>query len=110
MAEVKQLLKTTRLLTLTGAGGTGKSRLALQVAADLLPEYTGGVWLVELAALSDPSLVPRAVAAVLGVPEESGKPLTQILVECLKSKPLLLLLDNCEHLLAACATLADALL
>src|ERR671931_1351017 len=80
-AEVKRLLATTRLLTLTGTGGCGKTRLALQVAADLLEEYPDGVWLVELAALADPALVPQAVASVLGVKEQQGKPLAQTLVE-----------------------------
>src|SRR5207248_897022 len=75
MAEVKRLLPTTHLLTLTGAGGCGKTRLALQVAADLSGEYADGVWLVELASLSDPGLVPQSVASVLGVREEPGRPL-----------------------------------
>lgn len=110
IADVKRLMATTRLLTLTGAGGTGKTRLSLQVAADLLEEYEDGIWLVELAALSDPSLVPQTVATALGVREEPGKALTQILVEYLKPKQLLLLLDNCEHLLGGGAALADALL
>jgi predicted ATPase/DNA-binding SARP family transcriptional activator len=107
---VKQLLAKTRLLTLTGAGGTGKTRLALQVAADHLRECPDGVWQVELALLSDPALIPQTVASVLGVREEPSKPLTQTLVAALKPRKLLLVLDNCEHLLAACAVLADALL
>jgi predicted ATPase len=110
MAEVKQLLATTRLLTLTGSGGCGKSRLALQVAADLLEESPDGVWLVELAAFADPSLVPQAVASALGVREEPGRPLTETLADYLKPRTLLLVLDNCEHLLAACAQLAEGLL
>jgi predicted ATPase/class 3 adenylate cyclase len=114
LAEVKRLLAGAPagppLVTLTGAGGTGKTRLSLQVAADLLEEYEDGVWLVQLAALSDPALVPQAVAAVLGVAEEPGKALTQSLAEYLRPKRVLLLLDNCEHLLAACAAVADALL
>jgi predicted ATPase/class 3 adenylate cyclase len=110
MAEVRRLLATTHLLTLTGAGGSGKTRLALQIAADLVEEYTDGVWLVELAALSSPALVPQAVAAVLGVREEPGRPLTQTLADCLRPKSLLLLLDNCEHLLSACAPLISSLL
>jgi predicted ATPase/class 3 adenylate cyclase len=108
--EVKRLLGTTRLLTLTGTGGTGKTRLALQVAADLLSEYPDGVWLVELASLADPSLVPQVVASVFSIREEAGKPLTQTLVEGLRLKTLLLVLDNCEHLLEPCAAVADALL
>src|SRR5205807_1479982 len=99
MAEVKRLLTAARLLTLTGAGGCGKTRLALQVAADLLEEYAVGVWLVELAALADPALVPQTVAAALGVREEPGRPLIATLLDYLKPKVLLLVLDNCEHLL-----------
>jgi predicted ATPase/class 3 adenylate cyclase len=110
MAGVKGLLSGTSLLTLTGSGGCGKTRLALQVAADLLEAYAEGVWLVELAALADPTLVPQTVAAALGVREQPGRPLTETLVDYLKPKALLLILDNCEHLLTACAQLADALL
>src|SRR5439155_12038973 len=103
-------LPHTRLLTLTGAGGCGKTRLALQVAAELLEEYAHGVWLVELAPLVDPALVPQTVASALGVREEPGRPLTATLTDYLRPKSLLLILDNCEHLLTACAQLADALL
>ncbi len=110
IAQIKGLLFRTRLLTLTGSGGCGKTRLALQVAADLLEEYQDGVWLAELAPLSDPDLVAQTIAGVLGLREEPGKPLTHTLVEHLKSKRLLLLLDNCEHVLEACVRLADAFL
>jgi predicted ATPase/class 3 adenylate cyclase len=110
MAEVKQLLATTRLPTLTGSGGCGKTRLALQVGADLVEEYADGVWLVELAALADPGQVPQTVAAALGVREEPNRPLTQTLLDDLRPKQVLLVLDNCEHLLSACAHLADPLL
>ena len=118
VAEVKALLGRTRLLTLTGAGGSGKTRLSLQVAADLLDGEGDGVWLVELAALADPALVPQAVAQVLGIKEQAGKTaqrtlmetLMETLVERLRDKRLLLILDNCEHLVAACAFLAADLL
>ena len=110
VAEIKALLGKTRLLTLTGAGGSGKSRLSLQVAADLLDGEGDGVWLVELAALSDSALVPQTVADVLGVKEQAGKTIGQSLVEWLKPKRLLLVLDNCEHLVAACASLAADLM
>ena len=110
VAEIKTLLGQGRLLTLAGAGGAGKSRLSLQVAADLLDGFPAGVWLVELAPLSDPALVPQAVAQVLGVREEPERPLAQTLREWMKSKHLLLILDNCEHLLPACAALAAELL
>jgi predicted ATPase len=110
MGEVKEFLATTRLLTLTGSGGCGKTRLALQVAADLLEAYADGVWLVELAALADPTLVPQTVASALGVREQPVRPLTETLVDYLQPKVLLLILDNCEHLLTASAQLANALL
>ncbi len=110
MAEVKRLLPTTRLLTLTGPGGCGKTRLALQVAADLLEEFANGVWLAELAALSDSALVPQAVASALGVREEPGRSLLATLADYLQPKQLLLVLDNCERLIGACAPLAAALL
>ena len=109
-AEVRRLLSTTRLLTLTGAGGSGKTRLALQVAADRLEEYPDGVWQVELAPLADPSLVPRAVASALGVSEQPSRALTEVVADYLRSKTLLLIFDNCEHVLPACAQLADFLL
>jgi predicted ATPase/class 3 adenylate cyclase len=110
IAAVNDLLAHARLLTLTGVGGTGKTRLALQVAADLLEEYPDGVWLVELAPLADPTLVPQTVASALGVREEPRRPLTATLTDHLRPKSLLLVLDNCEHLLTASAQLADALL
>ena len=110
VAQVKALLAKTRLLTLTGAGGSGKTRLSLQVTADLLDGEGDGVWLVELAALADPALVPQAVADVLGVKEQAGKTIQASLVEWLRPKRLLLILDNCEHLVAACASLAADLL
>lgn len=110
IAEVKSLLSTTRLLTLTGTGGVGKTRLALQVAADLTDEFSDGVWLVELAALSDPVLVAQAVASTLNVHDLGGRPIQVILTDFLQRRQLLLVLDNCEHLLLASAHLADTLL
>ncbi len=109
-AQVKALLGTTRLLSVTGPGGAGKTRLALQVAADMLEGDGDGVWLAELAPLSDPALVPQEVASALGVREEPGRELTLTLRDFLRPKRLLLVLDNCEHLLGACAALADLLL
>jgi class 3 adenylate cyclase len=109
-ATVQRLLAQSRLLTLTGAGGCGKTRLALAVTGTLLAAYPDGVWLVELAPLADPVLVPQAVAQVLGLREEPGRPYLTTLTEHLQPRRLLLLLDNCEHLVAACAELATALL
>jgi predicted ATPase/DNA-binding NarL/FixJ family response regulator len=110
IADVKRLLGTTRLLTLTGAGGCGKTRLALQVASREIDRYPDGVWLAELAPVADPALVPKTVAAALGVLEQPGLDITETLVDALRSKALLLVLDNCEHLVAASAGLVVALL
>jgi non-specific serine/threonine protein kinase len=110
LAEVRRLLAAVPLFTLTGAGGCGKTRLALRAAADVAAGYPDGVWLAELGALADPGLVPQAVAAAVGVREEPGRPLPATLADALREKRLLLVLDNCEHLLAAAAGLADTLL
>jgi predicted ATPase/DNA-binding CsgD family transcriptional regulator len=110
MTEVKRLLEASRLLTLTGSGGCGKTRLALAAAGELSEGFEGSVWLVELAPLADPSLVAQAVAATLGVREQPGRSLTEMLSGYLGSKKLLLVLDNCEHLIEACAELAESLL
>jgi predicted ATPase/class 3 adenylate cyclase len=108
--EVKQWLAKSRLVTLLGAGGLGKTRLSLQVAADVLDDYPDGVWLVELAPQSDACLVPQAVASVLGIKEETGRPVAETLVKYVKDRELLLILDNCEHLVQACAELTKQLL
>jgi predicted ATPase len=100
----------TRLLTLTGVGGSGKTRLALEVARDLIEAFPNGVWLVQLAPLSEGELVPKAVAEAVEVPEHSGEPLTDTLAGVLRGRQLLLILDNCEHLLEAVARLVDKLL
>src|SRR5215211_3055617 len=110
IVEVKRALSMTRLLTLTGAGGSGKTRLALEVARDLVGAYPDGVWLAELAGLSEGDLVPQAVAAALGVKERPGQALPVTLVEFLRAKQTLLVVDNCEHLLEATARLVDILL
>lgn len=110
IAELRQRLATTRLLTLTGAGGAGKTRLAYELGTEVSQEYADGVWAVEFAPLSDPHLVPQATASVLGVPEHPGRSLTESLVHYLRARAVLLLFDNCEHLIPACAALAEALL
>ncbi|MFO1302281.1 MAG: tetratricopeptide repeat protein [Burkholderiales bacterium] len=110
IGEIKALLGRTRLLTLTGSGGSGKTRLSLQVAADELQRFADGAWIVELAALADPGLVAQTAANVLGVREQPGTPMSMTLAEHLKTRQLLLILDNCEHLLEPCAALANQLL
>jgi predicted ATPase/DNA-binding SARP family transcriptional activator len=110
IAEVRHAISSTRLLTLTGIGGMGKTRLALHVAACMLDEFEDGIWLVEMAALASPALVPQAVASALGVRDQQGEPLLTTLSDFLRPKSLLLVLDNCEHLVEACATLVEALL
>ena len=94
LAEVKRLLEDTRLLTLTGSGGCGKTRLALAAAGELVEGFEDGVWLVELAPLADPSLVPQAVASTLGVREQPGRSLTETLSDYLGSKKVLLVLGQ----------------
>jgi predicted ATPase/DNA-binding CsgD family transcriptional regulator len=106
---ITRLLATARLLTLTGSGGVGKTRLALAVAAGLPGLFAAGVWLVELAALADPDLLAQAVASVLGVPEAS-RPILDALIDTVGDRPMLLVLDNCEHLLDTCAALFQPLL
>lgn len=108
--ELSALLGRSRLVTLTGVGGTGKTRLALQVAAEVLDHFADGAWLVELAPLSDPALVPQAIATALSVREQPGRRYVDVLKDHLGNKSLLLVLDNCEHLIEECAHAADALL
>ncbi|HVE76649.1 MAG TPA: AAA family ATPase, partial [Actinomycetota bacterium] len=134
MLQIRELLSGTRLLTLTGAGGAGKTRLAYQTAADVLEDHPDGVWIVELAPVFEPELVPQAVASIFGIRQESAaadvkpepgksdwdrageerrdqdEPVVEKLISHLKEKNLLIVLDNCEHLIASAATLADRLL
>ncbi len=110
IAEVERLLGTTRLLMLVGSGGCGKTRLALQVAAVLRDEFPDGVWLVDLAPLADPSLVPQTVASMFGLRESGETLLANILQSFFHAKNMLLVLDNCEHLIQACAELCETLL
>jgi predicted ATPase/class 3 adenylate cyclase len=110
LAEIKRLLNDTSLLTLLGPGGTGKTRLMLQVAEEIIEAYPDGVWLVELASLTDPDLIPERVAAALNVQEQPGRHLLDTLVEYLRRKELLLLLDNVEHLVRECAEFTEYML
>ncbi len=112
LAAIRDLIAEDRqrLVTLTGLGGSGKTRLVVQVAADLLPAFVDGAWFVELAPTSDPSFVPRVVAAALGVREARDVSIFDALVGFLRRKHLLLVLDNCEHMIDACATVAERLL
>ena len=110
VAYLKQQLSKTSLLTLIGTAGCGKTRVALQVAAELLDEYPNGVWLVEFAPMTDAELVPHVVASTLHIREEPGQALVETLISNLHGQRVLLILDNCEHLVTACAKLADGLL
>ena len=110
IADAKRLLSSTHLLTLTGAGGCGKTRLSLQVAADLLDSFPDGVWFVELAALTDPATVPSALASAMVIREDPARPILASIADRVRNKTVLLILDNCEHLVSACAEATDALL
>jgi non-specific serine/threonine protein kinase len=110
VAQVKRLLEGARLVTVTGMGGIGKTRLALRVAADLRRSYADGAWLVELSGLRDPELVAQSVAEVLGLSDQSSRDRVELIADHLADKRLLLVLDTCEHLVDACAMLVEALL
>jgi predicted ATPase/class 3 adenylate cyclase len=110
MATAVRLLGAHPLVTLTGPGGTGKTRLSIQAGAEVLESYRDGVWFVDLAPLGDSGLVPSEVGATLGIGEDHDRPMIDSLVDGVRSKQLLLILDNCEHLVAACAGVAHALL
>jgi len=108
--EVQAAVKAHRLVTLTGVGGVGKTRLALEVAARLVDEFPDGVWFFELAAVSDPAAVPDAVAAVLGMTQQPGRSVAESVAAALEGRVRLLVLDNCEHVLDAAADLIEAIL
>jgi predicted ATPase len=110
LSEAKRLLSGTRLLTLTGPGGVGKTRLALRVSGEVQRAFPDGVWLIELAAFHDPALLTVTVAETLGLRDQSVRWGTNALAEYLSQRRVLLVLDNCEHLVDACAELAATLL
>jgi predicted ATPase/class 3 adenylate cyclase/DNA-binding CsgD family transcriptional regulator len=110
LAQVRQLLGENRLVTLTGAGGAGKTRLAIQIADQLSDEFSDGVWYVDLAPLTDPELVPVTAARALGLPDQPGRSIMDTLSRFVADRQMLVVLDNCEHLLDASAALTNALL
>jgi predicted ATPase/class 3 adenylate cyclase/Tfp pilus assembly protein PilF len=110
MAEVRALVGSSRLVTLTGAGGSGKTRLGLQVAAELLDGTSDGVWLVELAAVTAEEAVPQAICAAIGIVWRPDRPVLETMVDALAHQQVLIVLDNCEHLISGCAKTADAIL
>jgi NB-ARC domain len=110
LAEVKRLLSVSRLVTVTGIGGVGKTRLALRAAAETRQDFPYGAWMIELSELRDPSLIIEVVAGGLGLRDESGRSLRDVLVEFLRSRRLLLILDNCEQVVDQAAKLAEVLL
>ena len=110
VAELQAVVKAHRLVTLTGVGGVGKTRLALEVAAHLADEFTDGVWFFELAAVTDPATVPDAVAAVLGITQQPGKTMTESVAAALEGRVRLLVFDNCEHVVDSVADLVEAIL
>jgi predicted ATPase/class 3 adenylate cyclase/DNA-binding CsgD family transcriptional regulator len=110
MAELRQLAAGNRLVTLTGAGGAGKTRLAVEMTAQLTAEFDDGVWYVDLAPITNPAVVPVTTARTIGLPDQPGRSTMETLVRFFGEKTMLLLLDNCEHLLDACGTMLVELL
>ena len=107
MNSIRQALAQDRLVTLTGAGGAGKTRLAVEIATEIAGEFAGGVWYVDLAPITDPDVVPVTVARALSLPDQPGQPTTDVLLRFIRDRQMLLLLDNCEHLLDVSAELAS---
>jgi predicted ATPase/class 3 adenylate cyclase len=110
LVEIKQALAEHRLVTLTGSGGAGKSRISLQVASDSLEQFANGIWLAELAPLTEPDLIPQTILAAAGIQPQQGHTALESLIDFLREKNSLLVLDNCEHLIEACARLVETLL
>lgn len=110
LKETGSKLEEARLLTLIGPGGTGKTRLSIQLGGEVAAQFPDGVWIIELARISDPDLIPQAIASVFGLRESPDRPLEELISDYLRAKKLLIILDNCEHLIEACAILAETLL
>jgi len=110
MSEVKKVIAETRLLTLIGPGGTGKTRLSLQVGADLIDDFVNGVWFIELASVQDPGLLPQIITSIFGIKEQPGQSMEDNLIGYVKDKKILIILDNCEHLISTCSNLSEKLL
>ena len=110
LEETKKRLGVARLLTLIGPGGTGKTRLSIQLGGEVLGEFSDGVWMIELAPLSDAALIPQTVASVFGLRESPDRPLIELITDYLRAKKMLIILDNCEHLIDECARLAEHLI
>jgi len=110
MKEIRILLQSSRLITLLGPGGTGKTRLSIQEGADMIDEFEHGVWIIELASIKDPSLIHNTIASALNIREEPGRKLAEIVTDFLKEKKILLIFDNCEHLISDCALIIQSLL
>jgi predicted ATPase/class 3 adenylate cyclase/Tfp pilus assembly protein PilF len=110
LSELKKFLSNSRLVTLLGSGGTGKTRLALQASADIIDEYANGVWFADLSALQDPLLLPQNLEQMFGISERPKQSPAELLAEFLRDKELLIILDNCEHLIEACASLSQLIL
>jgi predicted ATPase/class 3 adenylate cyclase len=108
--DLAELIRLHRLVTLTGVGGVGKTRLAIQIAADLIADFSGGVWLVELAPVGDPAALPDAVATALGIIPQPGRSVTASIAETVAGRTMLVVLDNCDHVLDAAAELVEAIL
>jgi len=110
ISEIGKLIAANRIVTLTGSGGAGKTRLSLQVGADKLNQFVDGAWFVELAPVTDPALVPQTLLKIFKLREDAQRAPLEVLIEYLRTKSLLLILDNCEHLIEACAKISETLL
>jgi predicted ATPase len=110
LIRLAKLFTSARLVTVHGPGGVGKTRVSLRAAADAVGSYPDGVWIVELSGLRDPELLPNTVAARLGLPEQDARPQVEAVLDHLRERRMLLIFDTCEHLIDACADLAEAIM